>query len=337
VRVLKLGLAASLLLWSQAPVSAGAATLDEVRARGTLVCGVNPQYAGFTVPDEQGEWQGFLVDFCKALAAAVQVEPEYKPLTSDDRFLALATGVADVLTMQNTWTMARDTKLGVMFAATHYYDVQGFLVRKEVGATTIDELDGASACIISGSTAEVNLASLAEERGISYTPVTFKSGQESRLAYGAGRCDFIMGDRSNLANMRVQLDVPDDHVVLEEGIGREPLSLAVRQGDDQWFNIVRWTYYALLVAELHGITQDNVDQVMETATDAEVTNLLGKTGTLGADMGLDNEFAVRAIKAAGNYGEIYDRHVGPDTPMGLPRGINALWVDGGLQYAPPFK
>jgi len=337
VRHLTLTLTTALLLLIQAAAPATSATLDEVRGRGQLICGVNPQYAGFSVPDEHGEWQGFLVDICKAIAAAVQVEPEFKPLTSDERFLALATGVADVLTMQNTWTMARDTKLGVKFVATHYYDVQGFLVRREVGATTVDELDGASACIISGSTAEVNLANLAEGRGISYAPVTFKSGQESRLAYGAGRCDFIMGDRSNLANMRVQLDNPDDHVVLDEGIGREPLSLTVRQGDDQWFNIVRWTYYALLVAELYDITQGNIDEVMETAVEAEVTNLLGTTGTLGEDMGLDNEFAVRAIKAAGSYAEIYDRHIGPNTRMGLARGINALWVDGGLQYAPPFK
>ena len=187
--------------------------------------------------------------------------------------------------MQNTWTMTRDIKLGVSFVSTTYYDIQGFLVRKSVGAKKLAEIDGASACVTSGSTAEVNLATLFKERGMSYKPVTFKSGQEARLAYGAGRCDFIMGDRSNLANMRVQLKNPDDHTLLEEGVGREPLSLAVRQGDEQWLKIVRYTYGALLVAELYGVTQANVDQMAATAKSSEVTNLLGKTGSLGKDLG----------------------------------------------------
>ncbi len=317
--------------------SATAGTLDDVRARGKLICGVNPQFAGFAVPDEKGVWQGFNVDMCKAVAAAVQVGTEFKPLASNERFLALANGVADVLTMQNTWTMTRDIKLGVSFVSTTYYDIQGFLVRKSVGAKKLAEIDGASACVTSGSTAEVNLATLFKERGMSYKPVTFKSGQEARLAYGAGRCDFIMGDRSNLANMRVQLKNPDDHTLLEEGVGREPLSLAVRQGDEQWLKIVRYTYGALLVAELYGVTQANVDQMAATAKSSEVTNLLGKTGSLGKDLGLDNGYAVRALKAVGNYGEVFDRHLGPKTTMGLSRGLNALWVNGGLQYAPPFK
>ena len=316
---------------------AAAGTLDDVRARGKLICGVNPQFAGFAVPDENGVWQGFNVDMCKAIAAAVQVDTEFKPLASNERFLSLANGVADVLTMQNTWTMARDTKLGVSFVETPYYDIQGFLVRTSVGATKLAEMDGASACVISGSTAEVNLATLFKERGMSYTPITFKTGQESRLAYGAGRCDFIMGDRSNLANMRVQLENPDDHTLLEEGIGREPLSLAVRQGDEQWLKVVRYTYNALLIAELYGITQANVDEMAASATQAEMTNLLGKSGSLGEDLGLDNAFAVRAIKAVGNYSEVFERHLGTGTRMGLGRGLNALWIDGGLQYAPPFK
>lgn len=312
-------------------------TLEQVRSRGQLICGVNPQFAGFAVPDENGVWRGFNVDTCKAIAAAVGVEPQYKPLVSNERFLALATGVADVLTMQNTWTMSRDTKLGIMFVATTYYDLQSMLVRKSIGAKDIADLDDASACVISGSTGEINLANLFKERGISYTPITFKSGQESRLAYGSGRCDFIMGDRSNLANMRVQLKNPDEHVLLTEGIGREPLSLAVRQGDDQWFNIVRWTYFALLTAELHGVTQANVDEMGASSNVSEVAALLGKSGSLGADMGLDNEFAVRAIKAVGNYAEIFERNIGASTPMGLERGLNALWVNGGIQYAAPFK
>jgi general L-amino acid transport system substrate-binding protein len=317
--------------------AAQAGIFEEVKARGELVCGTDTSYAGFSLPDASGNWQGFNVDICRALAAGLQVDFRMRPLTSNERFLALASGEVDLLTMQNTWTMSRDTKLGIRFVETHYYDVQSFLVRGELGADTIAGLDGGSACVISGSTAEVNLSDLFAARGMQYTPVTFKSGQESRMAYDGGRCDFIMGDRANLANMRAQLTAPNDHILLEEGLGREPLSISVRQGGDPWFSIVRWTYYALLAAEHLGVTQDNVRQMAAETKEAETANLLGKSGSLWTDMGLDGDYAVRAIEAAGNYGEIWDRNIGPDTPLGLKRGINALWTEGGLQYAPPFK
>ena len=317
---------------------ASAGTLEDVKNRGKLICGVNPQVSGFSVPDENGVWQGFSIDLCQAISAAIGVETEYKPLPSTERFLALATGVADVLVMTNTWTMTRDTKLGVMFAATHYYDIQSFLVRKNVGASKIADLNGASACVTSGSTGETNLANLFKERSLTYKPITYKTSSEARLAYGSGRCDFIMGDQSNLANMRVQLKDSDAHTVLKDGIGREPLSLTVRQGDDKWFNIIRWTYYSTLIAELHGVTQSNADAMAQSSKSAEVKKLLGSGGgNLGEDLGLDVQFALRAIQKVGNYSEMFERHLGPNTPMGLPRALNALWVNGGIQYAPPFK
>lgn len=317
--------------------TATAGTLDDAKKRGHVVCGMDSRYAGFAVPDEKGVWTGFNVEICKAIGAAAGIDVRFRALTSTDRFVALASGEVDVLTMQNTWTMSRDTKLGIRFVVTTYYDSQGFLVRKSLNAKSLADLNGANACVISGSTAEVNLADLFKARKMTYTPVTFKSGDESRLAYGANRCDFIMGDRANLANMRTLQKDPREHTLLPEGFGREPLSLAVRQGDDRWFQVVRWTYYALLTAEHLGITQANLNQMLATATEAETTNLLGKTASLGADLGLDNQFAVRAIRAVGNYGEIFERHIGPKTPMGLERGINSLWTKGGLQYAPPFK
>jgi general L-amino acid transport system substrate-binding protein len=316
---------------------ANAAVLETVRQRGELVCGTDGSYAGFGLPDASGNWSGFNVDLCKALAAGLKVKHRMRPLTSNERFVALAAGEVDILTMQNTWTMSRDTKLGVRFVATHYYDVQSFLTKKEIGAKKINDLDGGSACVISGSTAEVNLADLFKARNISYKPVTFKSGQESRLAYGAGRCDFIMGDRANLANMRAQLPNREEHVLLEEGFGREPLSISIRKDDDAWFSIVRWTYNALIAAEHLGVTKANAEEMATKTTDAETSNLLGKTDSLWTDLGLDQGYAVRVIAAAGNYGEMWDRNIGPSTPLGLSRGINALWTQGGLQYSPPFK
>ena len=327
----------SLLMTLAAVGAATAGVLDDVRKRGMLICGFDSAYAGFALPNKAGEWEGFNVDICKAIAAAVNVKWQAKPLTSNERFLAQASGAVDLLAMQNTWTMNRDTKLGVRFVATHYYDIQSFLVRKSLNAKGIADLNGGSACVISGSTAEVNLNDLFKSRGMSYMPVTFKSGDESQLAYGSGRCDFIMGDRINLANMRSRQASPADHTLLDEGIGREPLSLSIRMGDDQWFSIVRWVYNGLLVAEHHGITQGNIDQMVQTATDSEATNLLGKTASLGEDLGLDKQFMVRAIKTVGNYGEMYERHIGPKGTLGVARGINALWTKGGLQYAPPFK
>lgn len=318
-------------------VDAAAGVLDTVRKRGHVICGTDTQYAGFSLPDERGVWKGFNIDLCKAVAVAVDTEHRVRALTATERFLVLASGEVDVLTMQNTWTMSRDTKLGIKFVAVHYFDSQGFLVRKAVGAKTFADLNGGSACVLSGSTGEVNLASLFKSKGYSYKPVSFKSIEESRQAYGAGRCDFVFGDRANLANMRSLQKDPSEHVLLREGFGREPLSLAVRQGDDQWASIVRYTYYALLVAEHYGITAANADQMLATSPEAEVTNLLGKTGSLGADMGLDNQFALRAIKAVGNYSEIWERHIGMKTALGLERGLNALWTQGGLQYAPPIK
>ncbi len=317
--------------------SAHAGVLSDVKARGTLICGVNPEYAGFSTVDKNGEWVGFNVDICRAIAAAVDVKPEFVSLQSNERFLALASGKADVLAMQNTETMTRDTSLGVMFPAITYYDTQSIMTSKDVGAKSVEALDGASACVISGSTAETAVAELFKAKGLTYTAVTFKGGVEARQAYGAKRCDFIMGDSNNLARMRTQLPNPAAHTILDVNLARSPLGLAVRQGDDQWYGVVKWTFNALVAAEFYGITQSNVEQIGGQTKNAEIRRIVGAEGDLGKDIGLDPKFAVRAIKAVGNYGEIFARNIGPNTPMGLKRGLNALWTDGGLQYSPQFQ
>jgi general L-amino acid transport system substrate-binding protein len=324
-------------------VLAGAAfagTLDDIKARGELNCGSNNGLTGFGMPDSTGAYQGFDIDLCKAIGAAVlgdAAKVKFVPLTGETRFTALASGEVDVLVRNSTWTYSRDTDLKFDFVAVNYYDGQGFMVKKDLGVSSAKELDGATVCIQTGTTTELNLADFFKANNISYTPVTVGDDSEALRQYDAGACDAYTTDASGLAASRASLANPADHIILPEIISKEPLGPVVRHGDNNWGDIVRWTYYALLEAEEKGITKANIDTVGTSTTDPEVKRLLGLEGDLGAMMGLDKEWAKRAIAASGNYGEIFEANIGTSTPIGLARGLNALWTQGGLQYAPPFR
>lgn len=319
--------------------SAFAGTLDDVKARGVLNCGTNSGLTGFAAPDAKGDYQGFDVDVCKAVAAAVlgdQTKVKYVPTTGETRFTALASGEVDLLVRNSTWTFVRDTDLKFDFVAVNYYDGQGFMVKKELGVSSAKELDGATICIQTGTTTELNLADYFKSNNIKYTPVTIQDDSEGQRQFLAGACDAYTTDASGLAAVRATMPTPDDYVILPEIISKEPLGPVVRHGDNNWGDIVRWSYYALVEAEEKGITKANIDEVAKTTTDPEVKRLLGVDGDLGKMMGLDNEWAKRAIAANGNYGEIFEANLGMSTPIKLARGLNALWTQGGLQYSPPF-
>jgi general L-amino acid transport system substrate-binding protein len=319
---------------------AAATTLDDVKARGELVCGVHTGLTGFGYPDANGDYQGFDVALCKAIAAAVfgdASKVKYAPLTSETRFTALASGEVDLLVRTSTWTYSRDTDLKFDFVAVNYYDGQGFMVKKDLGVSSAKELDGATICIQTGTTTELNLADFFKQNNITYTPVTVADEAEAQRQYVAGACDAFTTDASGLAATRATLADPENHVILPEIVSKEPLGPVVRHGDNNWGDIVRWTYYALLVAEEKGITKANIEEVATSTTDPEVKRLLGLEGEMGAMMGLDNSWAKNAIAANGNYGEIFAANIGEATPIGLARGLNALWTQGGLQYAPPFR
>lgn len=320
--------------------SAFAGTLDDVKARGELICGSNVGLTGFGAPDATGAYVGFDVDLCKAIGAAVlgdAAKVKYVPTTGETRFTALASGEVDVLIRNSTWTFSRDTDLKFDFVAVNYYDGQGFMVKKELGVSSAKELDGATVCIQTGTTTELNLADFFKANNISYTPVNVADDSEALRQYDAGACDAYTTDASGLAASRASLANPADHIILPEIISKEPLGPVVRHGDNNWGDIVRWTYFALLEAEEKGITKANIEQVAASTTDPEVKRLLGLEGDMGAMMGLDKEWAKRAIAASGNYGEIFEANIGTSTPIGLARGLNALWTQGGLQYAPPFR
>ena len=320
--------------------SAFAGTLDDVKARGELICGSNVGLTGFGAPDATGAYVGFDVDLCKAIGAAVlgdAAKVKYVPTTGETRFTALASGEVDVLIRNSTWTFSRDTDLKFDFVAVNYYDGQGFMVKKELGVSSAKELDGATVCIQTGTTTELNLADFFKSNNISYTPVNVADDSEALRQYDAGACDAYTTAASGLAASRASLANPADHIILPEIISKEPLGPVVRHGDNNWGDIVRWTYYALLEAEEKGITKANIEQVATSTTDPEVKRLLGLEGDMGAMMGLDKEWAKRAIAASGNYGEIFEANIGTSTPIGLARGLNALWTQGGLQYAPPFR
>jgi len=319
---------------------ASAATLDEVRERGELRCVISTGLAGFAYTDASGNWQGFDVDFCRATAAAVLGDPnkvKFVTSTGKTRFTILNSGEADVLWRNTTWTYVRDVDVKLLFLGVNYYDGQGFLVRKDLGVTSAKELDGASVCIQTGTTTELNLADFFRSNNISYEPVPIETNDEGRTNYLAGRCDVYTTDASGLAATRSTFDDPSAHVVLPEIISKEPLGPAVRQGDDGWGDIVRWVLNATISAEELGVTQENADSIGESSDNPEVKRLLGTEGDLGAMLGLETDWAVKAIKAAGNYGEIFDRNIGPSTPIALERGLNALWSEGGLIYSPPFR
>ena len=319
---------------------ASAGTLDDVKARGELICGSNTGLTGFGAPDANGEWQGFDVSLCRAVAAAVLGDPtkvKFVPTTSETRFTALASGEVDLLVRNSTWTFSRDNDLKFDFVAVNYYDGQGFMVKKDLGVTSAKELDGATVCIQTGTTTELNLADFFKLNNITYTPVTVADDAEAQRQYLAGACDAFTTDASGLAASRATMPDPVNHIILPEIISKEPLGPVVRHGDNNWGDVIRWTYYALLIAEEKGITQANVDEIAASSTDPEVRRLLGVEGETGAMMGVDNAWAHNAIKAVGNYGEIFATNIGESTPIGLARGLNELWSKGGLQYAPPVR
>lgn len=315
-------------------------TLDAVKSRGHVQCGVNTGLPGFAVTDTQGNWTGMDVDVCRAVAAAVLGDAnavKYTPLTAKERFTALQSGEVDILSRNTTWTMSRDTGLGVNFTGVSYYDGQGFMVKKNLGVGDAKELNGASICIQSGTTTELNLADFFRTHKMQYQPVVFDTADQVVKGFEADRCDALTSDQSQLYALRIKLANPDSAVVLPNVISKEPLGPLVRQGDDQWFNIVKWTLFALLNAEELGVSSANVDDRKAKSTDPNVKRLLGTEGDFGQPMGLSKDWAYQAIKQVGNYGEIFDRNVGKDTPLGIQRGLNALWSQGGLQYAPPIR
>ena len=316
--------------------AAHAATLDDIKKAGALNCGVSQGLPGFSNPDDKGSWTGIDVDYCKALAAAVLGDAnkvKFVPLSAKVRFTALQSGEIDVLSRNTTWTFTRDTNLGLNFSGVLYYDGQGFMVRKKLGVKSARELAGAAVCTNTGTTTELNLADYFKSNGMKYKVVAFESANEVVGAYDAGRCDVFTTDRSGLAAQRTKLKNPDEHMVLPEIISKEPLGPVVRQGDDQFFNISRWVLNALIIAEELGVSSKNVDQMM-ASKNPETQRLLGVKGKYGEYIGLDSKWAARAIKAVGNYAEMYERNV---TPLGLARGVNMLWTKGGILYAPPFR
>ncbi len=317
-------------------------TLKRVRDRGTLICGVNNQVPGFGFVDSAGNYTGFDVDYCKALAAAIFNDVskiEYRPVTAEQRFPALQSGEIDVLIRNTTWTLVRDTDNGGNFVATTFYDGQGMMVPASLGAVTLEDLDGGTICVQRGTTTELNLADQMAARGISYTPAVFEDANGTFAAYAEGRCDAVTTDKSGLVSRRSVLPDPDQHVIMDVTLSKEPLGPMVRQGDDQWFDIVQWTVFATFAAEEFGITSGNVDSAVASDTRPEVRRLLGadENTDLGAKLGLSKDWAVNVIRAVGNYAEIYDRNLGPGTLTAIPRGINNLYTNGGLLYSPPFR
>jgi general L-amino acid transport system substrate-binding protein len=318
---------------------ASAGTLDDVKAKGFIQCGVSQGLAGFSQPDSAGNWAGLDVDFCRSIAAAIfndTSKVKFTPLSAKERFTALQSGEIDVLSRNTTWTMSRDTKQG-KFAGVMYYDGQGFMVRKSLGITSAKQLGGASVCTNTGTTTELNLADWFRTQKLDYKVVSFEKSEEVVKAYDAGRCDVLTTDASGLYAERLKLTKPDEHIVLPEIISKEPLGPMVRQGDDAWFNVVKWTYFALLSAEEAGVTKANVDEMKAKSENPDIKRLLGKDGSFGVDIGLTNDWAYQIVKLMGNYGELFEKNVGETSPLKISRGINALWSKGGLQYAPPIR
>ena len=319
--------------------TAGAGTLDQVKNRGYLRCGSNPGLAGFGLPDNKGDWTGLDVDFCRAIAAAIFNDPakvKFIVLTAKERFAALQSGEIDVLAHNTTWTLSREVGQGLLFTGVTYYDGQGFLVRKKLNISSALELSGASICVQQGTTTELNLADFFRTHDMKYEPVDFATSDEALKAYDSGRCDAYTTDASGLFAQRIKLSEPDAHVVLPEIISKEPFSPAVRQGDDQWFNLVKWVNFAMLDAEEAGVTSRNVDE-QTRSEDPEIKRLLGLEGNFGEGLGLTRDWAYRIIKLVGNYGEVFDRNVGEGSKLKIKRGLNALWSKGGIQYAPPVR
>jgi general L-amino acid transport system substrate-binding protein len=318
---------------------ASAQTLKTVKDRGILNCGANGTLAGFGLPDAQGKWTGLDVDVCRAIAAAVLNDAskvKFVPLSAKDRFTALQSGEVDVLVRNTTWTSSRDTSLGLNFTGVDYYDGQGFMVRKALKVNSALELNGASVCVQQGTTTELNLADYFRAHKMELKSVTFATANEAVKAYDAGRCDSYTTDASGLYAERLRLANPDDHVILPEIISKEPLGPAVRHGDDQWFDVVKWVLFAMINAEELGITQKNIDE-MTKSTNPSIKRFVGTEGNYGEQLGLTKDWAVRIVKLVGNYGEVFERNVGSGSPLKINRGLNKLWDKGGIQYAPPIR
>jgi len=319
--------------------AADAQTLKTIKDRGTLSCGVSQGLPGFSSPDDKGNWTGIDVDVCRAIAAAVFNDPtkvKFVSLSAKDRFTALQSGEIDVLSRNTTWTISRDTSLGANFTGVTYYDGQGFMVKKSLKVNSALELNSASVCVQTGTTTELNLADYFKANNMKYEVIAFGTIDETVKAYESGRCDVFTDDSSGLYATRLKLTNPADHVVLPEIISKEPLGPMVRHGDDQWFDIVKWTLFAMVTAEELGITQKNVDE-MAKSDKPELKRVLGTDGNLGEQLGLTKDWVIRIVKAVGNYGESFDRNVGAGSPLKIARGVNALWSKGGLQYAPPIR
>jgi general L-amino acid transport system substrate-binding protein len=319
--------------------SASAGTLDDVKAKGFVQVGVNGDLFGFGKPDEKGVWKGLDVDTGRAIAAAVFGDAnkiKFTPLTAVTRFTALQSGEIDVLCRNATRTLSRETALGLNFAQVNYYDGQGFLIPKSLGVKSAKELDGAAVCVLPGTTTELNVADYFRANGMKMKPVVIENTAELAKTFFAGRCDCLTSDASQLAGTRAVAPNPDDYIILPEIISKEPLAPAVRHGDDQWLDIVNFSVLAMINAEELGITSKNVDQMLKSK-DPKVQRFLGVSPGNGKALGLDEKFAYNIIKQVGNYGEVFERNVGKNTPLKIERGLNALWTDGGLMYSPPFK
>jgi general L-amino acid transport system substrate-binding protein len=316
-----------------------AQTLKTVKERGSLLCGVSQGIAGFSLPDDKGNWSGIDVEFCRAIAAAIfndASKVKFVPLSSKDRFTALQSNAIDVLSRNSTWTSSRDTSLGLNFAAVNYYDGQGFMVRKALKVNSALELNGASVCTQTGTTTELNLADYFRANNMKYEVIAFATADETIKAYDGGRCDVFTTDVSQLYAERLKLTNLNDHVILPEIISKEPLGPAVRHGDDQWFDIVKWVHFAMINAEELGVSSKNIDEALKS-NQPEIRRLVGTEGAYGEQLGLTKDWVVRIVKQVGNYGESFDRNVGTGSKLGISRGLNRLWTKGGIQYAPPIR
>ena len=321
-------------------VAHAGATLDAVKNKGFVQCGVSTGLPGFSAADDKGAFTGIDVDMCRGVAAAIFGDADkvkYSPLTAKERFTALQSGEIDMLPRNTTWTYTRDSSLGLNFTGVNYYDGQGFLVTKNLGVKSALEMDGASFCIQAGTTTELNLADYFRTNGMKYTPITFDTSDQTIKAFEAGRCDALTSDQSQLYALRIKLQDPNSAMVLPEVISKEPLGPVVRQGDDEWFNVVRWTLFAMINGEELGVSSTNVDEMKAKSTDPNVRRLLGLEGVKGEWMGLPDEWGYNIVKLVGNYGEVFERNVGEGSALGISRGLNALWSKGGIQYAPPIR
>jgi general L-amino acid transport system substrate-binding protein len=322
-----------------APAGASAQTLEKIKARGNVACGVNPSLQGFSSRDAQGNWSGFDIDLCRALAAAIFNDPGkvmFTPLGTAERLQALQADKIDVLSRNTTWTFAREAALKLNFAAVTYYDGQGFLVRRGKNATSALELDGASVCVQTGTTSELNLADYFRTNNMKYQLVAMPDADQAVKAYDEGKCTVLTSDTSQLFAERLRLKAPDDHIVLPDIISKEPLGPYVRSGDNQWLSIVKWTHYAMINAEELGVSKQTIDEALKS-NKPDVKRLVGTDDNYGEQLGLTNDWAVRIIRHVGNYGEVFERNVGTGSKLAIPRGINSLWSSGGIQYAPPIR